>query len=133
MQADTQAISIGAGARQVFRFVADPRNLPRWAVGFARSVRQENGRWYVAAAAGEVEVRVESDENSGVVDFRLTLAPGVEALAASRVLPRGTGCEYVFTQFQAPGMPEAVFEKSVAAVRHELSVLKAIAEVECPF
>jgi len=132
MRADTQAISIEAQPQKVFRFLADIRNLPRWAVGFAKAVRQEDGRWYVATADGEVPVRIDADERRGVVDFWLTVAPGVEALAASRVVPRGGGSEYTFTQFQAPGMPAEVFEGNVKAVRHELHVLKAIAEVECP-
>jgi hypothetical protein len=59
-------------------------------------------------------------------------AGGVEGLAGSRVLPRGTGSEYVFTQFQPPGMPDEVFAKNVQAVTHELTVLKALLEVECP-
>lgn len=132
MRADTQAVSIDASPRDVFRFVADIRNLPRWAVGFAKGVREDRGRWYVAVTDGEIPVRIDADEERGIVDFWLTLTPGAEALAASRVLPRGTGCEYVFTQFEAPQMPAEVFEKNVAAVRHELSVLKALAEVECP-
>jgi hypothetical protein len=48
------------------------------------------------------------------------------------VLPRGDGAEYVFTQFQAPGMPDAVFDGQVAALAHELVALKALLEVECP-
>ena len=46
-------------------------------------------------------------------------APGVEALAASRVMPRGNASEYAFTQFQAPGMPDDVFQKNAKALeRH---------------
>jgi hypothetical protein len=67
-----------------------------------------------------------------VVDFRLEIAPGLEGLAATRVVPRGTGSEVVFTQFQPSGMPDEVFAKNVGAVSHELRVLKAVLEVECP-
>jgi len=59
-------------------------------------------------------------------------APGVESLAGSRVLPHGAGSEYVFTQFQPAGMPDDAFAKNVQAVTHELTVLKALLEVECP-
>lgn len=131
MRADTKSVSIDAGAGEVFRFLVNPANLPRWAVGFAKSVREEAGRWYVRTGAGEVGLRIEADEKLGVVDFWIT-AGEVEALAASRVLPRQAGCEYVFTQFQAPGMPDDAFAQSVKALQHELAVLKAIAEVDCP-
>lgn len=132
MRADTKTISIDAPAAEVVRFLAEPRNLPRWAVGFARSVRREGAQWLVQTGGGEVPIRIVADEASGVVDFLMRPQPGVELLAASRVVRRGEGCEYVFTQFQAPGMPEEAFRRSVQALEHELRVLKAIAEVECP-
>ena len=132
MQADTRTISIDAEPTKVVRLLADPKNLPRWAVGFAKSIRQEADRWYVMTNNGEVGIRVVADEESGMVDFFISPAPNVEALAASRVIPRGRGSEYVFTQFQAPGMPDDVFKMNVKAIEHELTVLKAIAEVECP-
>jgi hypothetical protein len=132
MNANTQTVSIRTTPDKLLKFIANPANLPRWAVGFAKSIRSENGRWLVMTGSGEVGVRVEADERSGVVDFVILPAPGVEARAASRVVPRGEECEYVFTQLQAPGMPDEVFAKNVQAVAHELAVLKALLEVECP-
>jgi hypothetical protein len=132
MKADTKSISIEADPVKVARFLADPQNLPRWAVGFAKSVRSENGRWLVKTGVGEVGLRVAFAEAQGTVDFWISPAPGLEALAASRVLPRGEGSEYVFTQFQAPGMPEDAFNQSIKAVERELTVLKALLEIECP-
>lgn len=132
MRADTRTISIDASPRKIVHFLADPRNLPRWAVGFAKAIREEGERWFVQTGAGEVSIRIASDEATGVVDFWMSPAPGIEALAASRVMPRGEGSEFAFTQFQAPGMPDDVFQKNVKALEHELTVLKAIVEVECP-
>lgn len=132
MRADTKTISIDADPAAVVRFLADPQNLPRWAVGFAKSVRKDADRWRVKTAAGEMGLRIAADPGSGVVDFWISPAPGIEALAASRVVARGRGSEYIFTQLQAPGMSDDAFGSSVAAVVHELTVLKALMEVECP-
>jgi hypothetical protein len=132
MRADTRSISISAPPAQLFRFVADATNLPRWAIGFARAVRRDRQGWIVTTGTGEVPVQIRSDEATGVVDFLLSPAPGVGGLAASRVIPRGEQSEYVFTQFQAPGMTDDAFAKSVAALSHELEVLKALLEIECP-
>lgn len=132
MKADTKSISIEADPARVVRFLADPQNLPRWAVGFAKSVRAEDGRWFVKMAAGEVGLRIACEKAQGTVDFWVSPVPGVEALAASRVIPRGEGSEYVFTQFQAPGVPDDAFRQSVKALEHELTVLKALLEIECP-
>lgn len=132
MRADTKTISIDADPKTIREFLADPKNLPRWAVGFAKAVREEAGKWFVQTGGGELAIRIVADAETGVVDFWMSPAPGVEFLAASRVVPRDGASEYVFTQFQAPGMSDETFSKNVKAVEHELTVLKAIAEVECP-
>ncbi len=132
MRADTKTISIDADPAKVFRFLVDPAHLPRWAVGFAKAVRRDGDRWVVTTGTGEVAVRVRADPASGVVDFVMTPAPGVEVTASSRVLARGAAAEYVFTQVQASGMPDEVFARSAAAVARELTVLKALLEIDCP-
>lgn len=132
MRADTKSISIEADRESVFRFVANPAHLPRWAVGFAKAVRRDGDRWVVVTSAGEVPVDVRADPATGVVDFVMAPAPGAEVTASSRVLARGPGAEYVFTQVQPAGMPDEAFARSVAALVHELTVLKALLEVDCP-
>jgi hypothetical protein len=132
MRADTKTMSIEADPGRVFEFVADPAQLPRWAVGFAKAVRQEGDRWVVTTGTGELTLRVRSDPACGVVDFVMTVAPGAEVVASSRVLARGSGAEYVFTQMQPPGMSDEALARSAAAVAHELTVLKALLEVDCP-
>ncbi len=69
-----------------------------------------------------------------MIDFHISPAPGVEFVAHSRVVPNGDGAEYIFTQFQAPGMPDHVFVANVAALREELVVLGALmrARAVCP-
>ena len=132
MRSDTKSMSIHSEPTKVVKFLADPENLTRWAVGFAKSVRREGERWLVTTNNGEMTIRIRADASSGVVDFFMSPAPGVELLAASRVVPNGSGSEYVFTQFQAPGMPDDAFQASVTALGHELTVLRALLEVECP-
>jgi hypothetical protein len=113
-------------------FLVDPTNLPRWAVGFAKSVRQDGDRWVVTTGGGEMAIRIVAERTVGVLDFYMSPAPGIEAMAASRVVPAGDGVEYVFTQFQAPDMPDDVFAKNTQALAQELTVLKALLEIQCP-
>jgi uncharacterized protein YndB with AHSA1/START domain len=133
MRSDTQTITIEAPAGEVFRFVAEPENLPPWAVGFAREIRPDGDGWRVRTGGGaEVRVRFRIDAEQGVVDFWMVPAPGVEAVAYSRVVPNGDGADLVFTQQQIAGTADEVFEAQVAALGHELTVLKALLEVACP-
>jgi hypothetical protein len=133
MRSDTQSVTIEAHAGQVFEFLADTENLPRWAVGFCRSIRRDGEHWIVQTAQGDVGIRYVTDPTIGVIDFRISPAPGAEFVAHSRVVPNGDGAEYIFTQFHVPGMPNHVFEANVAALGEELVVLKALLRARATF
>jgi uncharacterized membrane protein len=133
MRSETRTIAIAAPPQAVYDYVSDLSVLPDWAIGFARSIRQENGGWIVTTAAGaEVPIRVDADRDHGVVDFVGSPAPGAEFAAPSRVLAHGDGSVYVFTVLQAPGMPDEVVDAQAEALEHELQVLKARLETRCP-
>jgi hypothetical protein len=132
MRSDTQTATIDAAPKDVVAFVGQVDNLPRWAIGFAKAVRRDENQWIVTTGQGEVAITIEVDETVGTVDFHLEPAPGVEAVAFARVVPNGDGAEFMFTQFQQPGVDDDTFDQLVAAVSHELVTLKAVLEVECP-
>lgn len=137
MRSDTSTVTIYGTAGQVFDFIADPQNLPWWAVGFCRAIRRDGevpDRWIVTTAQGDLPIRYVTDSALGVIDFYLLPAPGVEAAAFSRVVPNGEGAEYIFTQFQAPGMPDEVFQAQAQALVEELHVLRGLirARAICP-
>jgi hypothetical protein len=134
MRADTQSIAIPASREAVFAFLAHPENLPRWAVGFARGIRREGDDWIVQTAGGEMPIRVLADAEQGTIDFAMSVAPGVEAVAYSRVLPNESGAEYVFTQFQLSGMPDEIFASQQTALAEELAILPILfrAHAACP-
>jgi hypothetical protein len=128
-RSDTQTARFAAPPDQAFDFIADPENLPRWAVGFCQSIRRDTAsddRWVVTTAHGEVALRYVVDRARGIIDFHLSPAPGVETVAYSRVVPNGGGTEYIFTQVQTPGMPDEQFDAQVEALREELVVLQAL-------
>src|SRR6058998_1942820 len=113
---------------QGLSFRVEPGEPPAMARAFCQAIRPDGDAWLVSSPQGEVRVRYRTDEALGVIDFHLSPARGLEALAASRVLPNGDGAAYVFTQFQTPGMPEDVFTGQVHALREELEILKALLE-----
>src|SRR5262245_57417277 len=115
MRTNTQSVGIDANPAHVFELVSDLARLPRWAIGFAKDIRRENGDWTVTtASAAEVSIRVEADASLGVVDYFMSPAPGEELPARTRVLENGDGAEYVFTMFQPPGMSEEMFDAQIA-------------------
>jgi len=132
MRSDTQTITIDASPDDVIAFVGEGTNLPRWAIGFAKSVRRSGDAWIVRTGDGEVRLALNVHESAGTVDFHLAPAPGVTATAFTRAVPNGNGTEFSFTQMQQPETPDEVFAQLVSAVVHELVTLKALLEIECP-
>src|SRR5262249_7739945 len=128
MKSNTQSVVLDAKPEHVFEFVANPENLPKWAVGFARSIaRDRDGDgWIVETASGPARIRYVTDAKHGVIDFHISPAPSLEITAYSRVVPNGEGAEYLFLQHQAPGMPDEVFAGQIEALREELVVLRSI-------
>lgn len=130
MTSNTQSIEIAADAEDVLRFVADGDNLPRWATGFCQSIERDGTAWRVQTPQGEVRLEIVTAAATGVVDFHLSPAPGVSAVASSRVVPAPAGAVYVFTQSQAPEMPDEVFRAQVDTLTGELQALKQLLEHE---
>jgi uncharacterized membrane protein len=76
---DVQHISIYIDRRpnEVYEFASDPRNLPRWAAGLARSeVKREGNEWIVDAPFGKVRVKFAEQNTFGVMDHDVTLESG---------------------------------------------------------
>ena len=128
---DVQHISayIARPPVEVYEFASDPRNLPRWAVGLARSdVRRDGDDWIADAPFGMVRVRFVQRNSFGVMDHDVTLESGVTVHNPMRVVPNGDGSELVFTLIRQPGMSEGQFDKDKAAVENDLKALKDLLE-----
>jgi hypothetical protein len=126
MKSDTQTARLDTDVETAFAFISDPRMLPLWAVGFCRGIRQDGPGWIVETAAGECRLDLDADPRRRTIDFHLRQTPGTQASAYSRLLECDGGCEYVFTQFGPPLIPDDVFRANVEALREELVVLRSV-------
>jgi hypothetical protein len=61
--------------------VADGVKLPRWVIGFAKSVRPDNSGWIVTTGQGQIPTVIDVDERAGTVDFRM--APAYRSASAA--------------------------------------------------
>src|SRR5215831_1381816 len=130
---EVQHISVYIARRpaEVYEFASDPRNLPRWAAGLARSeVRRDGDQWVADAPFGKVRVRFEQLNPFGVMDHDVTLESGVIIHNPMRVVPNGEGSEFVFTLIRQPGMSDEEFARDRAAVERDLHALKTRLERE---
>lgn len=120
MRSETVTRVLPAPKNEVFAYLADVENLPRWATEFARELKVEDGRHKVVNGLGEFFFRIEADPETGVIDMLAGPSEDELALFPTRVV--GLGAEtsaFTFTMFQGPGMPDALFEAQHASLLRE--------------
>lgn len=125
---DVQSIGIDKPAEAVFKFVADPGNLPKWAHAFLRAdIRSAE----LATLNGSVAIRLDTmtDRDRGTVDWRMTFPDGAVGTAFSRITPDGVDRSIYSFVLMAPPVPlemlEGALTEQIETLARELVVLKA--------
>lgn len=124
----TLSVNVACAPGDVYEFVANPENLPRWAGGLCRSVEYTAAGWEVQTAQGAMLFRFAESNAFGVLDHYVTPVQGDEFFVPMRVLPNGNGSTLLFTLFQLPDMSDADFVRDVHLVEQDLSELKRLLE-----
>jgi Polyketide cyclase / dehydrase and lipid transport len=123
------SISIARRPNDVYEFASDPRNLPRWATGLARStVTKAGDAWIAEAPFGRVKIRFAAKNAFGVMDHDVELESGAAVHNPMRVVPNGEGSEFIFTLFRRPGMSDPQFAEDKLTVEKDLRKLKELLE-----
>ena len=123
------SIYIARAPGDVYEFASDPRNLPQWAAGLARSdVTRTGDAWIVDAPFGKVTIRFAPKNALGVMDHDVELESGVTVHNPMRVVPNGEGSEFIFTLFRRPEMSDEQFAEDGRAVEADLRTLKELLE-----
>jgi hypothetical protein len=121
MRNETVTAVLSAGAEEVFAYLADVDNLPDWATEFARRLERHGDDYKVVNGLGEFFFEIRSDPDTGVIDMYSGPTKDEMALFPTRVVPLPDGgSAFTFTMFQAPGMPDELFESQHASLRREL-------------
>lgn len=127
---DVQAIEIKVTADQVFAFVAQPQNLPRWTNAFAEA---NEATALMVTPAGRVPVGLQTLANAQTrtVDWKMTFPDGAVGWAYSRVTPSGSSSVFSFV-LMAPPVPlerlEGALAEQIKTLGHELARLKELLE-----
>ena len=120
MRSATVTTVLAASSTEVFDYLSDVENLPRWATEFARELRREGDDFKVVNGLGEFFFTIRADRTTGVIDMFAGVDKESMAVFPTRAvaLPDG-GTAYSFTMFQTPGMPDALFEAQHASLQRE--------------
>ena len=122
------SISITRDQQEVYGFVANPANLPRWASGLGTSIKNVDGKWIANTQNGPIEIRFAPRNDLGVLDHYVTLPTGAVIYVPLRVIPNGSGSELTLTLFRQPDMTDQKFREDAEWVLRDLTKLKDILE-----
>jgi hypothetical protein len=126
MKSRTVTTVLNAPRSEVFAYMSAIENLPEWATEFARELRRDAEGYKVVNNLGEFRFEIEADEETGVID--MLSGPSAEEMAIFPTravsLPDGRTA-YTFTMFQAPGMPDELFESQYESLRREFANIEA--------
>ena len=129
MKNRTVTITVAASYDEVFRFLANPENLPTWALSFCKSIRKESESWIVATPQGaRLAFAIDADRSSGCIE--MLAGPTLDTLESFpvRVYKADSGETVAsFTMFKSsrPGFSDAMFEMHFRALVKEVGSLVA--------
>ena len=122
-------IGIDRPVEEVYAFLAEPVNFPRWAEGLGHSFVQVEGMtWRAETPMGPMRILFSEPNNHGVLDHAVIPEHGPAMHNPMRVVANGDGAEIVFTLFQRDGMSDDEMARDAAMVSRDLAALKALLE-----
>lgn len=122
------SVSISRPAAEVYKFLSQPENFPKWASGLGSALRQDGADWVVETPEGRATVRFSEPNSHGVLDHQVTLPRGAPIYVPLRVVAAGEGCELVLTVFRRPEMSDAKFAADAEWVMRDLLAAKRLLE-----
>jgi hypothetical protein len=125
MEHRTVTVLLDAPKEDVFAYLADVENLPKWATEFARELRYDDGKAKVVNGLGEFFFELDADPDTGVIDMYAGPAESELAFFPTRVveLPDARSA-YTFAMFQAPAMPDELFAAQYESLLRELDNIR---------
>lgn len=126
MKTQTVTAVLAAPKQRVFDYLSKVENLPKWANEFARELRYEGGKAKVVNGLGEFYFAIDADPRTGVIDMYAGPTEEQLALFPTRVVALADGrSAYTFTMFQAPGMPDELFESQYRSLLREFENIRS--------
>ncbi len=122
------SVSIDRPPDEVYAFVVNPANLPKWATGLGGSIRNVQGEWIADSPMGRIKIRFAEKNDLGVLDHEVELESGVAINNPMRVVPNGAGSEVLFTLIRQPDITDDKFADDARWVAKDLRILKELLE-----
>lgn len=123
-------IPIARPVAEVYEFLLEPRNYPRWAASLGGRFENIGGRdWLAETPHGPVTIRFAERNGLGVLDHAVFREGEEPTMRMMRVVPNGEGSELIYTIFKRDELSVEAFESEIEWTTTEMSVLKTYLEL----
>jgi hypothetical protein len=124
----TISISINRRPAEVYEYLADPANFPKWSV-FIKEIRKEGSEWIATTPESTVRIRFTPRNEFRILDHYVTVSPQIQVYVPMRVLANPENdSEVIFTVFRLPGMSDEQYKDDIEMVLADLTGLKRVLE-----
>lgn len=126
----TKTVQIARPAAESYAFIADPQNMPRWAIHNVTGIRKLDGdRWEMDTPRGKATLIPRYDPRTGILDHAFIDAGEGVWNVTGRVVPvTPSESVYIMTLPKPDRMPAEAFEAGMRLMDDELAALKACIE-----
>jgi len=122
-------ISIDRPIEEVYGFLAEPRNFPKWAEGLGHGFEHIEGMTFMAQTPmGKMRVLFSEPNPYGVLDHAVIPESGAAMHNPMRAVANGSGSEVMFTLYRRPEMSDDDFAHDADWITSDLRRLKALLE-----
>jgi len=124
-----QSISIDLSAEEVFNFIADPSNLPKWTTAF-KSADNKSALLVTPTGKMKIGLTTKASKETGTIDWYMKMPDGSVGKAFSRVVENSDGKSIYSFILLAPPVPieklEGTLREQEVILEKELKNLKRI-------
>ena len=125
MNSVTETCVISAPKTTVFQFLSEIENLPKWATQFVKKVMVVNGKQKILTPFGEVFLRFETNEKTGIIDIYAGSTEAAMTAAFMRVIAFSANSTGVaFTFFQYPSTDDKTWKLFCEWIKIEVGNIK---------
>ena len=124
----TLAVTIKRSPQEVYDFIADLSNWPKFSEFAANFERVHDSEYIAHTSQGDVRVIAHFDSQKLILDTDCILPSGESQLIPYRVVPNKIGAELMMTNFRAASSTRQEYDEQLRWMEVELKQIKRILE-----
>lgn len=111
MNSVTETCVVNVPRDNVFEFLSNIENIPKWATKFVSKLKLVDNKYKALTPIGEVFIRLDVDKKAGLIDIYAGPTEDNMTPAYMRIISlQDTSTAVMFTFFQYDSTPDAIWE-----------------------